>query len=143
MNLEQAKSQTAAKIKAGQQSKLNPFSRLYLYTDFVYFVITGSELLAAGGYYPKGDAEMIHDIIIASQSLGSKYHANQLVHYFFVPGRKPGSGLSEAEESFLKTHTRFYGSCGHYGLEAFYQSIGRRLNKPSQMFLEEDVFNIG
>ena len=143
MNLQDVKSKCAAQIANGQNQQLNPRSTMYLYTDTVYFVVVGYDLLAAGGYCPKGDDEMIHDIIIASQSLGSKYHANQLVHYFFVPGRKPGSGLSEAEESFLKTHTRFYGSCGHYGLEAFYQSIGRRLNKPSQMFLEEDVFNIG
>lgn len=137
MDLKTIKGQTATKISNDKGAGLNPHSVMYLYTDTVYFAIEAADLLWKGVYCPHDDAEMIHSLIIASQIVGAKYHANELVHYLFVPGDKRFT--SKVRTKFLKTHVRFYG----HGSEAFYQSVGRNLTKPSQAFLNEDVFNFG
>ena len=81
MDLKTIKNQTATKIGNNEQDTLNPHSVMYLYTDTVYFAIEAADLLWKGVYCPHDDAEMIHDLIIASQIVGTKYHANELVHY--------------------------------------------------------------
>lgn len=137
MDLQTVKDQALTKISNDERVPLNPHSVMYLYTDTVYFAIEAADLLWKGVYYSHGDAEMMHDLIIASQTVGAKYHANELVHYLFVPGDKRFT--SKVRAKFLKTHIQFYG----HGLEAFYHSIGRNLTRPSQAFLNEDVFNFG
>ena len=141
MDLQTIKDQTATKISNDERVSLNPQSVMYLYTDTVYFAIEAADLLWNGRYCPHGDAEMIHNLIIASQIVGAKYHANELVHYLFVSGDKRFT--SKVRAKFLKTHVQFYDLTGKHDLAAFYYSIGRNLVKPSQKFLNEDVFNIG
>ena len=141
MDLQKIKDQTATKISNDERATLNPHSVMYLYTDTVYFAIEAADLLWRGAYCPHNDAEMIHDLIIASQIVGAKYHANELVHYLFVPGDKRFT--SKVRTKFLKTHVRFHDLTGKHDLAAFYHSIGRNLVKPSQAFLNEEVFNIG
>lgn len=137
MDLKTIKDQTAAKISNNERAALDLHSVMYLYTDTVYFAIEAADLLWTGVNYSHGDAEMIHDLIITTQIVGAKYHANELAHYLFVPGDKRFT--SKVRAKFLKTHIQFYG----HGLEAFYHSIGRNLTRPSQAFLNEDVFNFG
>lgn len=141
MDLQTIKDQTTTKISNDERSALNPHSVMYLYTDTVYFAIEAADFLWKGTYCPHDDVEMIHDLIVASQIVGDKYHANELVHYLFVPGDKRFT--SKVRIKFLKTHVQFYGLTGKHDLAAFYHSIGRNLVKPSQAFLNEEVFNIG
>ena len=141
MDLQAIKNQTAMKISNDERAALNPHSVMYLYTDTVYFAIEAADLLWNGRYCPHGDAEMIHDLIIASQIVGAKYHVNELVHYLFVPGNVRFT--SKVRAKFLKTHVQFYDLTGKHDLATFYHSIGRHLVKPSQAFLNEDVFNVG
>ena len=141
MDLQTIKDQTATKISNDERAGLNPQSVMYIYTDTVYFAVEAADILWNGRDCPHGDAEMIHDLIIASQIVGAKYHANELVHYLFVPGNVRFT--SKVRAKFLKTHVQFHDLTGKHDLAAFYQSIGRNLVKPSQNFLNEDVFNIG
>lgn len=100
MDLQTIKDQTAMKISNDERAALNPHSVMYLYTDTVYFAIEAADLLWRGAYCPHNDAELIHDLIIASQIVGVKYHANELVHYLFVPGDKRFT--SKVRAKFLK-----------------------------------------
>lgn len=83
------------------------------------------------------NADMIQTLIRIRQSLETKYNANNLVHYLFVPGRNN----SKEEQELLKTHILFYGTHDCYGLNSFYKSISRQFNKPSQKFLAQKIFN--
>lgn len=141
MDLQTIKDQTATKISNDERAALNPYSVMYLYTDTVYFAIEAADLLWNGRYCPHGDAEMIYDLIVASQIVGVKYHVNELVHYLFVSGNVRFT--SKVRAKFLKTHVRFYDLTGKHDLVAFYHSIERNLVKPSQKFLNEEVFNFG
>ena len=78
-----------------------------------------------GRYCPHGDAEMIYDLIVASQIVGVKYHVNELVHYLFVLGNVRFT--SKVRIKFLKAHVQFYDLTGKYDLAAFYHSVGRRI----------------
>lgn len=118
MDLQTIKNQMATKVSNEERSSLNPHLVMYLYIDTVYFAIEAADLLWNGRDCPHGDAEMIHDLIVASRIVGVKYHANELVHYLFVPGDKRFT--SKVRAKFLKTHVRFYNLTGKHDLAAFY-----------------------
>lgn len=141
MDLQAIKDQTVTKISNNKRAALNPHSVMYLYTDTVYFAIEAADFLRNGRYYLHGDAEMINDLIVASQIVGAKYHANELVHYLFVLVDK--GFTSKVRTKFLKTHVQFCDPTSKHDLAVFYHSVSRRLVKPSQAFLNEDVFGFG